>query len=197
MTDFAADESLELRLVLKSQAGDRSAFEQLVRRTARLVFARLYLDTGRPDETEDLVQETFLVAWRSIRQVTDPLGFRTWLLSVAHTVAIDAARRSARKKRSAAGVRLDPSALAAVPDRRTPGPPQIAEREEARQTVLKLLRDLPEDYRMPLMLRYLHDYDYDAIGRQLGLSNGSLRGLLNRGLTLLRDRAAKAGLHWS
>ena len=76
----------EEALVLASQAGNRSAFEQLVRRTARLVFARCYLETGRPQEAEDLVQETFLVAWRSIGQVNDPAGFRTWLLSVARTV---------------------------------------------------------------------------------------------------------------
>jgi RNA polymerase sigma-70 factor (ECF subfamily) len=191
------DEASELRLVLKSQAGDRSAFEQLVRRTARLVFARLYLETGRADQAEELSQETFLVAWRSIGQVTDPTGFRTWLLSVAHTVAIDALRRATRKKRSAAGGKVAAEALDAMADRRTPGPPQVAEREEARQRVLALLRELPEDYRLPLVLRYLHDYDYDTIGRQLGLTNGSLRGLLNRGMTMLRDRAAKAGLHWS
>ena len=185
----------EEALVLASQAGDRSAFEQLVRRTARLVFARCYLETGRPQEAEDLVQETFLVAWRSIGQVTDPVGFRTWLLSVARTVAIDAARRAGRKKRST-GPGLNAEALGTVADR-SPAPPDAAEREESRQRVLALLRDLPEDYRLPLMLRYLHDYDYDTIGRQLGLTNGSLRGLLNRGMTLLRERAARAGLHWN
>ncbi len=69
--------------------------------------------------------------------------------------------------------------------------------EESRQNVLALLRDLPEEYRLPLMLRYLNDFDYQTIGRQLGLSNGSLRGLLNRGMTMLRDRAEKAGLSWN
>jgi RNA polymerase sigma-70 factor (ECF subfamily) len=186
--------SAEATLVLKSQAGDRAAFEQLVRRTARIVFARLYLDVGRAADAEDLVQETFLVAWRSIGQVTAPAGFRTWLLSIAQTVAIDAARRGSRKKRS--GSRVEAGVLGALADG-GPAPPESVEREEARQRVLALLREMPESYRLPLMLRYLHDYDYDTIGRQLGLSNGSLRGLLNRGLTLLRERAASIGCHWS
>jgi RNA polymerase sigma-70 factor (ECF subfamily) len=178
-------------LVLQSQAGDRSAFEQLVRRTARLVFARLYLDTGRPRDAEDLVQETFLVAWRSIKQVTDPAGFRAWLLSIARTVAIDAARHDSRQKRS--GRRVGNDVLGHIPAP-PPGPPQSLVAEESRQKALALLRELPEEYRLPLMLRYLHEFDYDTIGRQLGLSNGSLRGLLQRGMTLLRDRAAQSGL---
>jgi RNA polymerase sigma-70 factor (ECF subfamily) len=181
----------EAALVLASQAGDRKAFEQLVRRTARLVFARLYLEIGRSREAEDLVQETFLTAWRSIRQVTEPSGFRTWLLAIAKTVAIDAARHDGRKKRS--GLRVAGEALQHMPAT-APGPLDAVTAEESRQAVLKLLRDLPEEYRMPLMLRYLHDFDYETIGRQLGLTNGALRGMLNRGMTLLRERAAEAGL---
>ena len=180
-------------LVLKSQAGDRPAFEELVRRTARLVFARLYLDTGRSREAEDLVQETFFVAWRSIRQVTDPSGFRPWLLSIAHTVAIDASRHESRKKRS--GPRVGSDVLGQIPAS-TPGPPEAAAAEESRAKALALLRELPEEYRLPLMLRYLHEFDYETIGHQLGLTNGSLRGLLQRGMTLLRERASETGWNW-
>ena len=51
-----------------------------------------------------------------------------------------------------------------------------------------MVRSLPEDYRLPVMLRYFAGADYETIGEQLGLTNGSLRGLLHRGLKLLRDR---------
>ena len=49
-------------LVRRAKDGDRAAFEELVRRTARLVFARLYLDTGDAHRSEDLLQETLLLA---------------------------------------------------------------------------------------------------------------------------------------
>jgi DNA-directed RNA polymerase specialized sigma24 family protein len=52
--------------------------------------------------------------------------------------------------------------------------------------VLSLLRSLPEEYRLPLTLRYIGGADYETIGRELGLSNGSLRGLLHRGMEKLR-----------
>jgi len=53
---------------------------------------------------------------------------------------------------------------------------------------LDALRGLPESYRQALSLRYLAGADYETIARQLALSNGSLRGLLHRGLDLLRKR---------
>src|SRR5262245_29217649 len=171
-------------LVLRARDGDRAAFEELVRRTSRLVFARLYLDTGRADRAEDLLQETLLLAFRSLRGLANPAGFRPWLLSIAHNVLIDDARRASRQKRAAPAADTPVSALRAA----GPEPSEVVQREESRQRVLAVLRSMPEEYRLPLTLRYLTGADYDAIGEQLGLTNGSLRGLLHRGLKMLRDR---------
>jgi RNA polymerase sigma-70 factor (ECF subfamily) len=171
-------------LVLRARDGDRAAFEELVRRTSRLVYARLYLDTGRADRADDLLQETFLLAFRSLRGLANPAGFRQWLLAIAHNVLIDDARRQARQKRAAPAADTPVSAVLAS----GPTPEQSVEREEARQRVLSVLRSLPEEYRLPLTLRYLTGADYETIGEQLGLTNGSLRGLLHRGLKMLRDR---------
>ncbi len=176
-------------LVSQSRQYNRAAFEELVRRTGRLVFSRIYLDVGDVHLAEDLAQETFLTAWRSIGQVTDAGGFRSWLLTIARTVAIDARRRGSRQKRT--GRRMPFQALDDLSDRRGT-PEESAEREEERQRVLSVLRSLPIDYQLPLTLRYIAGADYDAIGRQLGLTNGALRGLLHRGMRLLREKM-KAG----
>jgi RNA polymerase sigma-70 factor (ECF subfamily) len=172
-------------LVRKARSGDRTAFEELVRRTSRLVFARLYLETGDVHRAEDLVQETMLRAFRSIRKLTSPAQFRLWLLSIAQNCLLDAAKSDARLKR-AEPPRVD-TPLAAV-TAGGPLPEQDLQREEMRQKVLAVLRSLPEEYRLPLTLRYLAGADYETIGTQLGLTNGSLRGLLHRGLKMLRER---------
>lgn len=175
----------EIALVTRARDGDRPAFEELVRRTSRLVFARLYLDTGRADRAEDLLQETYLLAFRSLRRLADAAGFRAWLLAIAHNVLIDDARRAARLKRfDAASLAVPVGSLRAA----GPSPAEAAEREEIRHRVLAVLRSMPEEYRMPLTLRYITGADYDTIGEQLGLTNGALRGLLHRGLKMLRDR---------
>ncbi len=175
-------------LVLQAKNGNQAAFEELVRQTSRLVYARIFMETGNPHRTEDLVQETYLTAFRSIQQVSDPKGFRSWLFQIAQTVVIDAYRRDTRKKRS--GPRADESVLARV-ESRGADPSDVAEQEDSQQQVLAILRSLPEEYRMPLMLRYLSGADYETISRQLGLSNGSLRGLLNRGMSMLRAELSK------
>ena len=175
----------EIALVRRARGGDRAAFEELVRRTSRLVFARLYLETGDAHRAEDLLQDTLFTAFRSLSNLTDPGGFRSWLLTIAQNVVIDAARRDARQKRS--GPHADPAALGKVA---AAGllPDQRLEQKEMRERVLAVLRSLPEEYRLPLTLRYIGGADYETIQTQLGLTNGSLRGLLHRGLKLLRDR---------
>jgi RNA polymerase sigma-70 factor (ECF subfamily) len=177
-------------LVIRSRDGDRAAFEELVRRTARLVYTRAYLETGDAHRAEDLVQETFLIAWRSIRQVKDAAGFRAWLMSVLHSSVVDSVRRENRRKRRKPGDCNPPAlddAILRIADG-APDPRESAERSEERARALSVLRSLPEEYRQVLMLRYLAGADYETISSQLALSNGSLRGLLHRGLAMLRNQ---------
>ena len=182
MTD--ADEIL----VNRAQHGDHAAFEELVRRTSRLVFARLFLDTGDSHQAEDLLQETLLTAFRTLKQLTEPSKFRSWMLKIAQNLAIDAARRESRKKRTPepAILKLRQEALEVRP------PEEQIEQDELKERVLAILRELPEEYRLPLTLRYLVGADYETIQQQMGLSNGSLRGLLHRGMQRLREEIQKA-----
>src|SRR5262245_25813721 len=178
----------EEALVRRAQAGDRAAFEELVRRTSRLLFARLYLETGDPHQAEDLLQESLLSAFRSLNQLTEPAKFRAWLLRIAQNTAIDAARRDSRQKRGPAPESNSSPQTPAT----TPGPDESAQQRELRQKVLDVFRSLPEEYRLPLTLRYLAGADYESIQMQMGLTNGALRGLLHRGLKLLRTEMQKA-----
>ena len=177
----------EIPLVEQAQRGDRVAFEELVRRTSRLVYARLYLETGDTHLAEDLLQETLLIAFRNIGQLTDPAKFRSWLLRIAQNTAIDAGRRrSVHKralKRETAKRRRDGEF--------SPGPEEELEQEELLQKVLVILRSMPEEYRLPLTLHYLVGADHEAIQMQMGLTNGALRGLLHRGMVRLRAEMHK------
>lgn len=180
----------DVALVERAQGGDRTAFEELVRRTSRLVYARLYLETGDADRAEDLVQEVWLSAYRSLGQLKEPGQFRAWLLTIAQNLVTDAARRATRQKRLTPP-RAGSEILGTLPGS-APLPEDEAIRAEIRDQVLAVLRSLPEEYRLPLTLRYLAGADYETIEMQLGLTNGALRGLLHRGLKMLRARLGGA-----
>lgn len=169
----------DVELVRNARDGNRKAFDELIRRTTRLIYAKHFLDTGSPDLAEDLVQETFVRAYRSISRLSEPGTFRSWLLTIAHSVAVDHHRRNSREKR-AEPRRVPESTLANTPA------PECAPSEQL-DRVRNALLALPENYRLPLTLRYLDGKDYEAISSQLGLTNGSLRGILYRGLDLLRS----------
>src|SRR5689334_17211349 len=90
---------IETALVIRGKGGDRAAFEELVKRTARWVFVRVYVQIGDPHRTEDLVQETYLRAWSRLDSLSDPATFRAWLGSIAHGVVIDSIKHERRQKR--------------------------------------------------------------------------------------------------
>ena len=82
--------------------GDPSAFEEIVRRTSRLVFARLYLETGDNHRAEDLLQETWLRAFRAFGELKDARNLRSWLLTIASHALTDATRGDLARKRGGA-----------------------------------------------------------------------------------------------
>ena len=182
-------------LVRRAQHGERPAFETLVRHTARLVYAQIVSSVRDRQLAEDLTQESFVRAWKSLHALTDPAGFTTWLLTIARNVTIDAAKNRQRLKRGAghpAAHALDRTHALEAAEEGTAGPRELAEQSEERQRVLEILEDLPDEYRRVLRMRYLGGAPYDQIQFALGLSDGALRGLLARGMALMRERL---GIH--
>jgi RNA polymerase sigma-70 factor, ECF subfamily len=162
----------DVERVRRSQSGDRGAFEELIRATARLVWASVYGQVRDPAWTEDIVQETYLKAWASIGELKEPEAFRGWLLTIA--------RRMSWRHAELAGRSLPPPLETST----------SSDPEEAREKVREALTGLPERYRLPVTLHLLNGMDYAAISRELGLRNGTLRGLIARGTKKLRAALA-------
>ena len=157
-------------LVREAKAGSREAFEELIRLHARLVWSHLWGLARDPAWVEDLSQETFMKAWVALDSLKDDASFKPWLMSIARRTCWDHEEKRSRWKTAAVE------------------PPE--EREEAPVEKIEQVREalgaLPERYRLPLTLHYVEGLKYDAISSQLGLTNGTLRGLLSRGLKQLR-----------
>ena len=158
--------------------GDREAFEMIIRTQSRPLFAIAYGILQNREEAEDAVQDALVKAWKSRWRVRDPGKFPAWLCMIARHRARDVFR----KRR--------PISLAHETH-------ELRESENASTTELdqqlhSALASLPELHRAALSLRYFEEMDYATIENRLGLSNGSLRGILGRALASMRKQLKPA-----
>jgi RNA polymerase sigma-70 factor (ECF subfamily) len=164
-------------LIDSALGGDESAFEELIRAHSRRLFAIAYGVLQNGGEAEDVVQETFVKAWRLRRKVREAERFEPWLTTIARNGALDVLRRRRSVPLDEAGGDFPSEA----------GAPGSGLDEAARDAcVHRALATLPEHYRVALSLRYLEGLDCRAVETAMGLSNGALRGILGRALETLR-----------
>ncbi len=174
--------------VARARRGDRPAFERVLRLTVRMVYAQVAAAVRDRELAEDLTQETFVRAWKGLGTLPDEAGFLGWLLTVARNVVNDDHKAATRAKRGGKR-RAGPDASTIDPmDARAADPGEQAALAEDRGRLLDVLTTLPEEYRRVLMMRYLGGAGYEEIRTGLGLTDGALRGLLARGMALMRER---------
>jgi RNA polymerase sigma-70 factor (ECF subfamily) len=162
--------------------GDRDAFETVIRSTSRNLFAIAYGILQNREEAEDVVQDTFVKAWKSRWRVRDSAKLPAWLGTIARHRARDLAR-----KRRPEPLPEDFESNEVVSFEGAAG-----QKADLDGEVRSALAQLPELHRAAVTLRYFEDLDYGTIEQTLGLTNGALRGILGRALGLMRKRLKPA-----
>jgi RNA polymerase sigma-70 factor (ECF subfamily) len=175
------------RIVERALDGDRHAFDLIVRQYARLVYSQVYAILQDHQETEDVVQDTFVKAYNYRKNLRDPGTIRSWLLSISRNLSRDILRKRHRALLRADLLSED------IPDGRCRRPGWALDREERSEQLTAALAGLPEHYRTALTLRYLAGLDHRSIEKQMGISNGKLRGILGRALMGLRRQMRNGG----
>lgn len=168
--------------VARVRAGDESAFGELFdqhRDGVVRVCRRLLGSEG----SDDAVQEIFLRARRGLPGYESERPFRPWLTTIAANYCLDLLRRRKRE-----GLIFEPGDLDAKQLVSQAASPlsQLVQREQRGQ-VLDAIDALPRKYRVPLVLRYYHELDYDGIGEVLEISRGQVGTLLFRAKQRLRQ----------
>ena len=173
------EETLEndvVSLVVAAREGNRAAFGRLYERYARMVHGIL-LGRVPVGEVEDLVQDVFIAALRQVHTLRDVKCFGGWLATVARNWANDYHRRSVELVEFAE--EAPNQAL------KKPGRSGAADDGEA---VLAVIRGLPEAYRETLTLRLVEGMTGPEIAERTGLTAGSVRVNLHRGMQMLREK---------
>ena len=171
------------RLIRAAQGGDRLAFGELYAAYARAVHGIVLSRVPRAD-VDDLVQDVFVIAMQRVGTLRDPASFGGWLAAIARNRATDYLRRIPPTNE------LTDEVLSDEPDNsrgfsvRTASAP---DRLEA-LAVLAAIRALPDAYRETLVLRLVEGMTGPEIAVRTGLTEGSVRVNLHRGMKLLRAR---------
>lgn len=170
--------------VRSAQDGDRLAFAALYRDFAGVVHGIVLARCGAGD-ADDLTQEVFLHAFEHLRELRDPAAFPGWLCAAARNAGIDHAR--GRQRRPAA------TELQEIADRAI-APGAALAHHETLTKVLACVRQLPDAYREVLVLRLVEGFSGPAIAARTGLTHGSVRVNLTRGMAMLRPLLQESGL---
>jgi RNA polymerase sigma-70 factor, ECF subfamily len=175
--ESAPEVSADAALVRAARDGDRAAFGSLYERYSRMVHGVL-LTKVPAGEVDDLVQDVFLKALRRLPTLRETRSFGAWLATIARNLANDYHRHS-----------VSGDQLADEPSPNDIDHSGISENHEGRAaTILNAVRSLPDAYREALILRLVEGMTGPEIAARTGMTHGSVRVNLHRGMEQLRAK---------
>ena len=182
-------------LIRASLSGDRRAFETLYHKYQSQIYGTLAQRISDRDTVDDLMQDTFFRAYRSLHTFKGQAAFSTWLTQIALNV-YRSHLRSQQVRQNWVYQTEDPEVVRNVIRDIIPGtlPDQIVEKRERIQLVHKSIQNLPERYRKAMWLRYVMDWSYEEITQALRVPLGTVKTWLCRARRQLKNEFRKLGL---
>ncbi len=171
----------ETELVLAAQQGNAAAFGELVKRYQNMVTSLVYSKTGDLQRSEDIAQQAFLTAWSKRTELREVQRFGAWLRSIATHLTLNSNRKWG--KTSHATLEMD----AANEPASSEGPSEAATLRERNELLWRTLKNIPEEYREPLVLYYREEKSVAQVAERLGLSVDTVKQRLSRGRSMLKD----------
>ena len=173
-------------LVSKAQSGDKSAFEELVRRYHDIVRLLAFSILEDQDEAEEIAQETFLKAYARLDDLKNPSSFAGWLKRIACNMAINRLKQMERMRQVCLSLdEVSPEDLAVFPL------DEDEEKEELIEEIMKAIEELPEEERGILKGRYLEGKGYKELADRYNLSYDAVVVRAHRARRKVREKVLR------
>ena len=169
-------------LVAAAQAGDREAFNELVRRTYVEMYTLAVRLTANEEDASDVVQEAYLRAWKGIRRFRGDAQFTTWM----YRITANAASTMTQRRRRLRVTHIDEVAEP-VEMRLEHQPEGAAESAAALEELSAAVSQLPPKLRAIIVLKDVYGLSHEDIAEELGISVAAAKVRLHRGRRKLRD----------
>jgi RNA polymerase sigma-70 factor (ECF subfamily) len=181
-------------LVTRSMGGDPESFNQLIKRWERPIYALAYRTIGREDDARDVVQETFLRAFRGLSGFKGQAKFSSWLYRITLNLCRDWMRRQRRAPVIATPDGVDLVELAGESEDVESAEAAVA-RKDLSRAVARAMTALPEEQRAAIVLKEYHGLTFQEIADLLGCPLSTVKTRLYQGLTILRKELERSGIH--
>lgn len=178
-------ETTDKKLIAEFLAGSDEAFEQLVNRYLKAIYNFLYQFTQDKDSLDDLVQETFIKAWKNIKKFDLQKNFRTWLYAIAKNTAYDFLKKKKTVPFSNFFDNDGNNQLDNISEDQ-PLPDELLARADLVQELEKKLQKIPDNYRIILLMRYKDDFSLQEIAEILNVSYNTVKSQHARALASLK-----------
>jgi RNA polymerase sigma-70 factor (ECF subfamily) len=166
-------------LVRQARQGDHAAFETLVRRYSERAYRAAYRVVRDPSQSEEIVQEALIKAYRGLRRFESRSSFYTWLYRIVVNLALDRRRREKRVPTmdwdDTVAKDIDPRASVPL----TADPELSSRRGEVRRLVAEGIKGLPDGQREVLLLREVEGLSYEEIAQSMKISKGTVMSRLH------------------
>ena len=172
-----------MELIEQSRSGDSAAFGQIVRRYQGIVSGVVYGILGDFHKSEDIAQETFLIAWKKLDELREVEKLPGWLCAIAKNLARQTRLQQAK-------IPTVPVSLASEIET-ADDPARLLAQSEQNRLIWNALEKIPEKYRLPLVLFYRSEQSVPEIALALELSENTLHVRLNRARKFLRKELEK------
>lgn len=179
-------EASDLAVVARVRAGDNDAFRLLVERHSRTTFRLAYRLTGHEHDAEDVVQETFLRAFRQIGQFQARSSFATWLYRIAVNCAHDLLRQRPRHASARSFDDANAEQIEVVDQSAGADPHKALVTAEVGHRLHAALADLSDQERSAFVLRHYEGLSIEEIGHALGLRTSATKHSVFRAVKKLR-----------
>ena len=184
------DTQIDHALMAKVAAGDHRAFRELVERHQNAVVGTVSKMLGNSTDSEDIAQLVFIRIWKHAKRYKADYKFTTYLYTITRNLVYNESRRRSRKKTISTDEREDEHHLQHPADPRNQ-PDNSLLTGELQQAVDDAIASLPENQRMAVVLRRYENLAYEEIAKVLETTVPSVKSLLFRARTTLRESLAK------
>ena len=166
------------------RAGDRDAFRPLVEKHSRTIFRLGFRMTGNEQDAEEVVQETFLRAYRKIGDFESRANFGTWLYRIASNCALDLLQR--RKLHQQNTPLQDEDGVELPLPATGPGPERLLLSGELKRKLAEAMAELTAAERTAFVLRHFEGQSIDEIGKTLDLKENATKNCIYRAVQKMR-----------